>query len=94
MLIGVGVLCRKMKKPAPNLTSKTISRDEPRWAKEAEENALTQTFGYLKVGVIGESDARPTGVQLKRKAKLFTVIGSITKHADCRISYRRYPIHL
>ena len=32
-----------------------------------------------------ESDAQQTGVQLKREAKLSTVIGIITEHADCRI---------
>ena len=37
------------------------------------------------VGAIIESDARPIGVQLKREAKLLTVIGLNTKHADCRI---------
>ena len=33
------------------------------------------------VGAIIESDARPTCVQLKREAKLLTVIGLNTKHA-------------
>ena len=31
------------------------------------------------------SEARPTGVQLKRSAKLLTVIGLITKHTVCCI---------
>ena len=35
--------------------------------------------------VIIESDARPTGVQLKREAMLLTLTGLNTKHADCRI---------
>ena len=39
----------------------------------------------IYVGSITESDARPTSVQLKREAKLLTVIGWITKHANCRI---------
>ena len=30
-----------------------------------------------------ESDARPTGLQLKKEAKLLTVVGLNTKHADC-----------
>ena len=34
-----------------------------------------------------ESDTRPAGVQLKREAKLLTVIGLNTKHADCRIIF-------
>ena len=48
----------------------------------------------LYVGAIIESDARPTGVQLKREAKLLTVIGLNTKHADCRIIFMLYPIRL
>ena len=40
------------------------------------------------------SDARPTGVQLKREAKLLTVIGLNTKYADCRIIFMLYPIRL
>ena len=35
-----------------------------------------------------------TGVQLKREAKLLTVIGLNTKHADCRIIFMLYPIRL
>ena len=31
-------------------------------------------------------------MQLKREAKLSTVIGLITKHADCRITLLLYPI--
>ena len=38
-----------------------------------------------------ESDARPTGVQFKREAKLLTVFGLTTKHADCRILFMLYP---
>ena len=41
-----------------------------------------------------ESDARPTGMQLKRQSKLITVIGLPTKHADCRIIFMLYPIRL
>ena len=33
-----------------------------------------------------------TGVQLKRAAKLLTVIGLTTKHAVCRITFRLYPV--
>ena len=43
-------------------------------------------------GPIVESDARPTGVQLKREAKLSTVIGLKTNHADCRITFILYPM--
>ena len=40
------------------------------------------------------SYALPTGVQLKREAKLLTVTGLITKHADCRITFILYPKRL
>ena len=40
------------------------------------------------------SSHQPTGVQLKREAKLFTVIGLQNKHADCRIIVMLYPIRL
>ena len=33
------------------------------------------------IGTVIESEVRPTGVQLKRKANLSTVIGLTTKHA-------------
>ena len=39
-------------------------------------------------------NARPTGVQLKREAKLLTVIGLNTKHADCRIVFMLYLVRL
>ena len=51
-------------------------------------------FFTVYVGPIIVFDARPTGVQLKREAKLSTVIGLITKHADCRITFILYPIRL
>ena len=41
-----------------------------------------------------ESEARPTGMQLTREAKLLTVTGLNTKHADCRIIFMLYPIPL
>ena len=40
----------------------------------------------LYIGTIIVSDERPAGVQLKSEAKLQTVIGLITKQADCRIT--------
>ena len=45
-------------------------------------------------GAIIKSEARPIGVQLKSSAKLLTVIGLITKHAVCRITFMLYPILL
>ena len=35
-------------------------------------------------GTVIQSEARPTVVQLKRLAKLLTLIGLTTKHAVCR----------
>ena len=43
---------------------------------------------------LSQSEARPTGVQLKREANLLTVIWLNTKHADCRIIFMLYPIRL
>ena len=51
-------------------------------------------FSEYYVRAITESDARPTGVQLKREAKFLTVIGLNTKHADCRIIFMLYLIRL
>ena len=48
----------------------------------------------LYAGVIIKSEARPTGVQLMRSAKLLTVIVLTTKHAVCRITFMLYPIFL
>ena len=41
-----------------------------------------------------KSEARPAGVQLKRAAKLLTVIGLTIKHEVCRITLMLYPILL
>ena len=53
----------------------------------------TNLINKLYVGPIIEFDARPTGVQFKRSAKLATVIGLITKHADCRIISNTFVAH-
>ena len=37
-----------------------------------------------------ESDARLTGVQFKREAKLFYRDAVATKHADCRLTFTLY----
>ena len=34
-----------------------------------------------------ESDSRPTGVHIKREAKLLSVIGLTIKYADCHIAF-------
>ena len=70
--------------------------DEPRWAKQQTKKLRpkpTKINSFMS-GSSLESDARPTGVQLKREAKLLTVIGLNTKHADCRIIFMLYPIRL
>ena len=47
------------------------------------------------MGVIIESDARFTGVQLKGAAKSSSVIGLITKHADsCMIQYSQHDVNI
>ena len=48
----------------------------------------------LYAGAIIKPEARPAGVQLKRVAKLLTVIGLTTKHAGCSITFMLYPILL
>ena len=60
-----------------------LNLDGPRNRKVSRPN---QPNIKLYVGTIIESEPRPTGVQLKRTAKLLTVIGLTTKHADCRIT--------
>ena len=40
------------------------------------------------------SEARPVGVQLKRAAKLLTVIRLTSKHAVCLITFKLYSIIL
>ena len=56
-------------------------------ATDKKAPAQTNYNKQLYVGAIIESDARPTGVQLKREAKLLTVIGLNTKDAYCRIIF-------
>ena len=48
----------------------------------------------LYAGAIIRSEGRPTGVQLKRSAKLLTVIVLATKYAVGRIAFMLYPILL
>ena len=69
---------------------------EPRWAKQQTKKFQPKPtkINNFYVGDITESDARPTDVQLKREAKLLTVIGLYTEHADCRIIFMLYPIRL
>ena len=63
-------------------------------ATDKKAPAPTNQNKQFYVGAIIESDARPTGVQLKREAKLLTVTALTTKHADCRIIFMLYPILL
>ena len=58
---------------------------EPRMTKQQTRLSPAQTSlnnATSYVGPIVESDALPASVQLQRKAKLPTVIGLISKHAD------------
>ena len=69
-------------------------------SKNSKEPQQKYRLGTVSIKILGglnrfcESDARPTGVQLKREATLLTVIGLNTKHADCRIVFMLYPIRL
>ena len=45
------------------------------------KHQVTTISSIKKSGTVIDSEVRPTGVQLKRKAKLPTVIGLTTKHA-------------
>ena len=68
---------------------------EPRWAKQQTKKVRPQAT-KINSFMSGPSlsQARPTGVQLKREAKLLTVLGLNTKHADCHIIFMLYPIRL
>ena len=48
---------------------------EPRWAKQTRSSGPNQQKLIALSGTIIESDARPTGVQLKKAAWLSTIIG-------------------
>ena len=62
--------------------------------QEPEHLAPTDLLESLQAGAVIESEARPAGVQPKREAKLWTVIGLTTMHAVCCITYMLYPIFL
>ena len=73
----------------------TGAKENTSWTANDQATDKTKSSpNQLYVGPITESDARPTGVQLKREAKLLAVIGLITEHADCRITFVLYPIRL
>ena len=55
---------------------------------------LWKTITVTYVGIIIKSDARQTSVQLKRGAKLFTLIVLTTNHTDCRFAFILYPMRL
>ena len=67
---------------------------EPRWVRPTTDHQASAnlTESRHKAEPIIKSEARPTGVQLKRSAKLLTVIGITAKHAVCRITFMLYPI--
>ena len=70
---------------------------EPRWAKQRTKKLRpqpTKINSVMSGPSLSLSDARPTGVQLTSEAKLLTVIGLNTKHANYRIIFMLYPIRL
>ena len=69
---------------------------EPRWAKQQTKKLRpkpTKIKSFMS-GPLLSLTPDPTGVQLKREAKLLTVIGLNSKHADHRIIFMLYPIRL
>ena len=59
-------------------------RVESRWDQQQTKKLRPQPT-KINSFMSGPSDARPTGVQLKREAKLLNVTGLSAKHADYRI---------
>ena len=79
--------------------SKTLEQQKTNsWTPVGPTNDRSSSPNQLNLklyaGATNKSEARPTGVQLKRSAKLLTVIGLTTKHAVCRITFMLYPILL
>ena len=72
-----------------SLCAQWVAKDPSFLHADYEIEDSEQTGRMLYVGAIIESDARPTGVQLKSEAKCLTVIGLNTKHALylCYIQY-------
>ena len=64
---------------------------EPRWARQKTEQASTNFVERFRPE--SSLSLRPD-VQLKRAAKLLTVIELTTKHAVCRITLMLYPINM
>ena len=60
--------------------SKKNPTGKPQWAGPTVK--LSVPYHLINRTVI-KSEVRPAGMQLKRKAKLLTVIGLTTKHAVC-----------
>ena len=72
--------------PEQKKTTSWTPNDQATDKTKSSPNQLKK-INKLYVGSITESDARPTGVQIKREAKPSAVIGLITKHADCHITF-------
>ena len=77
-----------------NLKQKKITSWAPVDQATDERSGPNQLKCIASGRAIMESDARSTGVQLKSALKPSTVIGLITKHADCHITFRLEPIRL
>ena len=65
---------------------------EPRWAKQQTKKLRPKPTKINSFMSGPSSSLTPDPVQLKREAKLLTVSGLNTKHADCRIIFMLYPI--
>ena len=73
--------------------SKRKQTVEPRWAKQ-QTKKLRPKPTKINSFMSGPSSSLMPNPQLKREAKLLTVMGLNTKHADCRIIFMLYPIRL
>ena len=67
--------------------SKRNSQVEPRYARpESEHLAPSNIIESFNVVAFMKSEARPTGMQLKREANLLTLFGLDTKYTVCLIT--------
>ena len=73
------------------IRSKRKTPVEPRWSMQQTRSSGPN---QLKRIALIQSDARPTGVQLKKAAQPSTTTGPKTKHADCRMTSKPHHIRL
>ena len=77
-----------------NAGATEVQQLNPGGPDQSRSSDPSQLNWKLYAGAIIMSEGRPVGVQLKRSAKLLTVIGLTTKHAFCRIIFMLYRILL